>query len=137
MYHWVEHTGELELRIDADSEEHALREATAALAELLADDKEDAEGAAAREPLVLDVSLSAPDRPGLLADWLSELVFLAETEGFVPESVRSLELEGARVTAQVQGHRGDPRHLVKAVTLHRLAFERSDGGWRATVVLDV
>jgi SHS2 domain-containing protein len=131
MYRWVDHTGELELEIGAESEEGTLREAVAALRELLSEDAE------LGEPLVLDVSLSAPDRPGLLADWLTELVFLAETEGFVPQDVRSLELEGNRVTAQVEGHRGDPRHLVKAVTLHRLAFEPVDGGWRATVVLDV
>jgi SHS2 domain-containing protein len=131
MYRWVDHTGELELEIGAESEEGTLREAVAALRELLS------EGAELGESLLLDVSLSAPDRPGLLADWLTELVFLAETEGFVPQDVRSLELRGNRVIAQVEGLRGDPRHLVKAVTLHRLAFEPVDGGWRATVVLDV
>jgi SHS2 domain-containing protein len=129
----VDHTGELELEIGAESEEDTLREAVAALGELLSEQAEAERG----EPLVLDVSASAPDRAGLLADWLSELVFLGETEGFVPEGVRSLELGGGRVTAQVEGRRGDPGHLVKAVTLHRLAFEPADGGWRATVVLDV
>jgi SHS2 domain-containing protein len=133
MYRWVDHIGELELEISAETEEDTMREAVAALSELLSDEPDSDRG----EPLVLDVSLSAPDRPGLLADWLSEIVFLAETEGFFPEAVRSLELRGNRVTAQVEGSRGDPRHLVKAVTLHRLAFEPVDGGWRATVVLDV
>lgn len=131
MYRWVDHTGELELEIGAESEEGTLREAVAALRELLSEEAE------LGERVVLDVSLSAPDRPGLLADLLTELVFLAETEGFVPEEVLSLELQGNRVIAQVEGSRGDPRHLVKAVTLHRLAFEPVDGGWRATVVLDV
>ncbi len=133
MYNWVDHTGELELEIEAPSEEETLRQAVLALSELLSDEAEAPYG----ESLVLDVSLSAPDLPGLLADWLSELVFLAETEGFVPEAVRSLELHGNRVTAQVEGRSGAPRHLVKAVTLHRLAFEPAEAGWRATVVLDV
>ena len=132
-YRWVDHTGELELEIDAATEEDTLRDAVAALHELLAAEEHEPRD----EPLVLDVSLSAPDRPGLLADWLSELVFLAETEGFVPEAVRSIELSGLRVVAEVEGRRSRPRHLVKAVTLHRLAFQPSGKGWRATVVLDV
>lgn len=133
-YRWVEHTGELELEIDAATEEDTLRDAVAALHELLGSQDESGRPG---EALVLDVSLSAPDRAGLLADWLSELVFLAETEGFVPEAVRSIEMKGLRVVAEVEGHRGRPRHLVKAVTLHRLAFEPAQEGWRATVVLDV
>jgi SHS2 domain-containing protein len=133
MYRWLEHTGELELEIGAESEEDAFREAVAALRELIAEPGE----AQAGDELVLDISVSAPDRAGLLADWLSELVFLAETEGFTPERVRSIELGAGRVIARVEGRRGAPRHLVKAVTLHRLAFDPVDGGWRATVVLDV
>lgn len=132
-YRWVEHTGELELEIDAASEEDAFRDAVAALHELLAPEQQDRPD----EQLVLDLSLSAPDRAGLLADWLSELVFLAETEGFVPEAVRSVELSGLRIVAEIEGRSGRPRHLVKAVTLHRLAFEPSGKGWHATVVLDV
>ena len=132
-YRWVDHTSELELEIDAATEEDTLRDAVAALHELLAPEEPGRPG----EPLVLDISLSAPDRAGLLADWLTELVFLAETDGFVPEAVRSIELSGLRVVAEVEGHSGRPRHLVKAVTLHRLTFEPSGTGWRATVVLDV
>jgi SHS2 domain-containing protein len=38
---------------------------------------------------------------------------------------------------RVGGRRGEPPHRVKAVTYHRLAFERRGAGWTATVVLDV
>jgi SHS2 domain-containing protein len=83
------------------------------------------------------VDLEAPDRPRLLADWLEELVFLAETEGFVVEQVDDVEASEQRLRAVLRGRPGEPRHLVKAVTYHRLAFEPADGGWRATVVFDV
>jgi hypothetical protein len=49
----------------------------------------------------------------LLVDWLNELVFLAEVEGFVPESVERLEL-GDGLQATLAAVRGRPRHLVKA-----------------------
>jgi SHS2 domain-containing protein len=63
-------------------------------------------------------------------------VFLAETEGLVADSAE-LELAGARLTGVVRGRRGEPRPLVKAVTLHRLRFRSEDGVWRGRVVLDV
>ena len=47
--------------------------------------------------------------------------------------VQRLELDDGGLRA----HRGDPRHVVKGVTYHRLTFEPTDGGYRATVVLDV
>jgi SHS2 domain-containing protein len=84
-----------------------------------------------------DVSIEAPDRPALLAEWLAELAFIAESEGLVPERLESLELGEDGLTAVVIGSEGAPPHLVKAATYHRLALERSEDGWRATVVLDV
>jgi SHS2 domain-containing protein len=129
-YTWAEHVGELELRVDAPDEAAVLSDATRALGELLA-----TEGGG--EPERRDVSAEGADRAGLLAAWLEELVFLAETEGFVPEAVEDLVLEPQRVRARVGGRRGTPPHLVKAVTYHRLAFEPAGDGWRAVAVLDV
>ncbi|MDQ3890200.1 MAG: archease [Actinomycetota bacterium] len=130
MYRWGEHTGELELEIEAAREEDVFRDALAALAELL---DEDGGG----EVQTYDVDVASRDRPALLADWLTELVFLAETEEFVPAAVTALELAGSRLRATVSGRRGHPRHLVKAVTYHGLRFATVNDRWRAHVVLDV
>jgi SHS2 domain-containing protein len=133
MYQWLNHTGEAALAIEAASEEDVFVEAAAALRELLAGGG----GEAAGEPVARDVSLRAPDRAALLADWLGELAFLAESEGFVPDRVEALELAGTQLEATVRGHTGSPPHLVKAVTYHGLTLARQASGWRATVVLDV
>jgi len=130
MYRWVEHTGELELAIEAGSERQVFAEALAALSELLGDTP-------GGEPVRHELAVTASDRPALLADWLSELVFLAETEAFVPERIVSFELAAGSLRAVVEGRRGSPPHLVKAVTYHRLAFSRDREAWRARVVLDV
>ena len=130
MHRWVDHTAEVELVVEGESEVDVFREALAALAELLG---RDARG----EPRVVHVELQAVDRATLLADWLAELVFLSETDGFLPERVTELDLSGDRLRATVEGRSADPRFLVKAVTLHRLAFERAGGGFHARVVLDV
>jgi SHS2 domain-containing protein len=130
VYRWVDHTSEVELEIEAVSEREVFEEALRALGELLADDPR---GHVRRR--VVDVA--AADRPTLLADWLGELVFLAEAESFLAERVVALQLEDARVVATLEGRTAAPRHLVKAVTYHRLALAERDGLWRARVVLDV
>jgi SHS2 domain-containing protein len=130
VYRWVEHTGELELEIEAASEEDVFEQGFEAIRELLAVEHGEA---LAPKP----VALGARDRARLLAEWLGELAFLAEIEGLVPERLSSLELGEASLRAVVEGRRGNPPHLVKGVTYHRLSLERSGDGWRATVVLDV
>ena len=130
VYRWLEHTGELELEIEAPDGQAVFADALSALAEVLAD-----EGGG--PPELRRVELEATDRAGLLADWLDELVYLADTAGFVPQTLVELELDAERLRAIVRGHLGAPRPLVKAVTRHNLAFSERPGGCRARVVLDV
>jgi SHS2 domain-containing protein len=134
MYRWVDHTAELELQIEAGSERAVFDDALEALRELLS---ERAVPDVDREAVSFEVSASAPDRATLLAEWLSELVYLVETEGLLPERAERLELIGDALDATVSGRRSSPSHLVKAVTYHRLAMDEQRGKWRATVVLDV
>jgi SHS2 domain-containing protein len=129
MHRWIEHTADLELELEAGSEEEVLTEGLRAVAGLLGE----AEG-----PLLeREVVVEAADRATLLADWLEELLFLAESEGLVPVDAHQLRIEGARLDAKVLARRGRPRPYVKAVTYHGLRFERDGEGWRARVVLDV
>jgi SHS2 domain-containing protein len=130
VYRWVEHTAEIELAIEAASESEVFEDALAALSELL-----DVETAADTE--LRPVVVCSPDRPALLAAWLEELVFLAESEGFVATAVQALELRSDALTATITGVVDDPPPLVKAVTYHRLEFESSGSGYVARVVLDV
>jgi len=149
MYRWVDHTAELELAIEAASERDVLADALAALAELLGVGGGGAQAAARRS-----LSVHATDRPALLAAWLEELVFLAESQGFVATRVVSLELDDSGwreergdsagnipnaswLQATVAGVIDDPPPIVKAVTYHRLTFEPAAGGYTASVVLDV
>jgi SHS2 domain-containing protein len=116
--------------VEASSAAAVFVESLAALGELIA--VEDA-----TEPARHEISASAPDRATLLAEWLNELVYLVETEGFVPEGVEGLDLRENSLAAAVTGRRGSPPHLVKAVTYHRLAMWEENGAWRARVIFDV
>lgn len=129
-YRWVEHTGEVEMDIEAGTEEAVFADALHALAQLLADE-------VGGERVWRDVTIDGHERAALLVGWLDELVFLAETEDLVPEGVGRIDLSDRGLVAAVRCRRGRPRHLIKGATYHRLAFERHDAGFRARVVLDV
>jgi SHS2 domain-containing protein len=131
VYRWVEHTAELGLEIEAPSEEGVFEEAVAALRELIGDEPD------GEEETSHEIDVAAGDRPALLAAWIEELVFVAERDDAVPERVERLDLRDDGLSATVLARAGRVRHLVKAVTYHELAFERSAAGWRAYAVLDV
>lgn len=130
-HRFVEHVSEVELELEAPSEQELFAEAASAFRELV-----DGSGVR-REELDFEVSLGPASDELLLVEWLDELVFLAEVEAFVPEHVASLELADGRLHAVLAGARGRPRHLVKGTTLHDLELERTRDRWRARVVLDV
>ena len=128
MYRFVDHTAELEVELEAGTAEGVLLEALRAFAELT--------GPGDGEAVERAVDVSAGDLPALLAAWLDELLYLADAEELVPENAE-IAVSGTRVTGVVRGRRGEPRPLVKAVTLHRLRFRPENGSWRGRVVLDV
>jgi SHS2 domain-containing protein len=128
MYRFVEHTAELELELEAGSAEGVLEEALRAFTELA--------GCGEGDPVEREIDVEAPDLPALLAAWLDELLFVAETERLLPDEA-DVAVRGARASGVIRGRRGDARPLVKGVTLHRLRFRRENGAWRGRVVLDV
>lgn len=127
-YEWVDHTSELELRIDAASEEDVFVDALDAYREL---------AGGAGEEATYEIELAGADRADLLARWIDELVYLADSRGFLPERVLELEAGPASLRATVAGREGEASAAVKAVTYHDLAFGFDGSRWQARVVLDV
>lgn len=129
-YRWVPHTAELELELDAPSEEEIFADALRALGELLG-------GPSTGPPTRIELALSGGDRAVLLTDFIDELVFQAETEDLVPSELARIELTADALAASVVCRPGAPPHIVKGATYHRLAFGRDRSGVHARVVLDV
>lgn len=130
VYRFVDHTAELELQLEAGTREGVLTEAVAALGELLG-------GSGGTTLVRRDVHATAADDAALLAAWLDELVFLAETEGFVPERAEGVRMNGHAASGIVEGRLGTPPHLVKGVTYNDLELRFDGRAWTGRVVLDV
>lgn len=91
-YRWVDHTAEVEVEIEADSERDVLEDALRALAELLATQDP------GQPEELRSVAAEAGDRPALLAAWVEELAFLAESEGFVATRLIDVDLGESHAT---------------------------------------
>jgi SHS2 domain-containing protein len=82
------------------------------------------------------------DPESLLVNWLSEILFLHDAEGWIFRDFEIQSLQDDSLTAWARGEKFQPsRHqaklLVKAITYHQLALEKIPGGWRAQVYVDI
>ncbi|UCF31967.1 MAG: archease [bacterium] len=116
--------------------EEAFSHAGNALASLMSD-----RGALAGD-LLLDISVTADDRASLLVTFLNEIIFLEETEDFLPLEVASLDIDGNRLCSTISGSSYDAsvhrRNMeVKAATYHGLRIEENKTGFRVRVIFDV
>jgi SHS2 domain-containing protein len=78
----------------------------------------------------------------LVVNWLNELIYLHDVEGFAIHDVTSIRHDDGRLHAVLTGEPVDPaRHprgvLVKAATFHQLAVEQVPGQVSVRVVLDI
>jgi SHS2 domain-containing protein len=103
------------------------------------------EPGAVRERELRQLELVEPDVELLLLAFLNELVYLRDAQGLLLRP-RRLEVEvapaQARLVAELAGEPIDRAHHklladVKAATAYGLSLAREDGGFRATVTLDV
>jgi SHS2 domain-containing protein len=91
----------------------------------------------------IHISLEAADREALAIDWLNELLFRYEAEGFLPGEYNvSVNDAGTSLEADCAGEQADPdrhriRTAVKAATYHALEVSHTSGEWRVHVILDI
>ena len=93
----------------------------------------------------VEVRLENIDADMLLFDFLGEIVYYKDAERlFLRVDGISVKKDdsGYSLSATLSGEEVDPKKHplgadVKAVTLHMFNLERTDGGWKATVVLDI
>ncbi|HET7842076.1 MAG TPA: archease [Terriglobia bacterium] len=94
----------------------------------------------ARETLAVEVN--GDNATELLVNWLSQLLFLVDAEGWVFRHFEIASLQETALNGSAQGEKFDrARHQiklqVKAITYHQLALEQTSQGWRAQVYVDI
>ena len=91
------------------------------------------------------IELSNDKLDMLLFDFLQELIYLKDAERLllrvrnvrIDEKDQKYFLEAEAAGERLNAARHQQRADVKAVTLHDFSVEKENGGWKATVLLDI
>ena len=135
-YRMKEHTADLALEVQGESPADLFASAAAGFYRAIV--QEPPRRGAERH----EVSCRGADREELLVRFLSELLYLYATRGFLAAAIEIRDCSEQALEAHLIGERFDPaRHTIlreiKAITHHGLRVERAAQGWSATVIMDV
>ncbi|HET9918825.1 MAG TPA: archease [Ktedonobacteraceae bacterium] len=88
------------------------------------------------------IMVEGHDSVSLLVAWLSELIFLFDTEFLLLRDFAIDAITETRLTARVSGEpydaqRHDLSSAIKAVTWHEAAVERTSEGYKASIIFDI
>lgn len=136
MYETFEHTADIGLRARAADLNALFAEAAKAFFSVIVENPDEV-----RATGEFPVSVEADQVDDLMYDWLSELLYLFETQHVLLCEFEVAVRHGG-LTATVRGEPIDSeRHRldmeVKAITYHELKVERDGEGWLAEVIVDL
>jgi SHS2 domain-containing protein len=88
------------------------------------------------------VEVAGPDPASVLVNWLSEILFLHDAEGWIFREFEIRNVHDDSLSALARGEkfqrsRHQAKLLVKAITYHQLVLEKTGQGWRAQVYVDI
>jgi len=135
-YRLLEHTSDIKVEIYGADLAELFTNAATCLFDLILDRKK--VGQAESVP----VSLKSADLSELFLDWLRELLFLFSTRSLAIRRVEITSVEPTQVQATAFGEEfSQERHglkvEVKTPTYHQYRVEKTNEGYRATVIFDV
>jgi len=130
----ISHTADVKIRARAPTIEALFSETFKALMQVMY-------GAPRRGGILREIRIESPDNESLLADFLSEVLFVSEVEGLVFLSAR-ISINGSRLTAELTGEPFDPvRHCggseVKGISYSGLSITHDANGYMLDIIFDV
>ncbi|HIE05289.1 MAG TPA: archease [bacterium (Candidatus Stahlbacteria)] len=130
----LDHTADLAVRVEAETIEDLFITFAKAMFESIIEGQ-------IRKRVEIRFEIKASDVKELLMDWLRELIYRFETQGFIPAGY-SLKVNDNHLIARTVGDEFDPQiHTalieIKTPTYHRFSLEEKNGLWQSTVIFDV
>ncbi|RMG42694.1 MAG: archease [Candidatus Dadabacteria bacterium] len=133
-FKFIEHTADIIIRSYGHSLEELFTNSAAGMQQYIFGELRNSRHG---EPKTFEVNCQASSCDLLLADWLSEILYLNSTE-----YVRIFEfsfkiLNENEVTSSGLAHKAQAINEIKAVTLHGLEVVKRNNTWTATVTYDI
>jgi len=135
-YEFINHTADVGIKVWGESLESLFENAAYSMFDILTElDK-----VKVKESLGVEIEGKRTDE--LLADWLRNLLYKFNGEGYLLREFNIEEISKKDLKAKVGGEKLDlSRHTlkteIKAVTYHGLEVKETANGWEAQVIFDV
>lgn len=135
-YDFIEHTGDIGIRVYGQTHRDLFQNAFNAFFKILIEPEQ---VKPSRERMIV-VENEGWER--LLVSWLSEFLYMFETDHWLFRTCDIQSLDENHVQAVGRGEKFDPkRHEikteVKAVTYHQLSIQKKNGLWETNIILDI
>jgi len=130
----ISHTADVKIHASAPTLEALFSETFRALMQVMY-------GARAGGDVIRNIRIESTDTESLLADFLSEVLFVSEVEGLVFSDAR-VRIDGLHLDAQLIGESFDPvRHFggteVKGISYSGLEILHDANGYMVDIIFDV
>lgn len=135
-YEFINHTADVGIKVWGESLESLFENAAYSMFDILTElDK-----VKVKESLGVEIEGKSTDE--LLADWLRNLLYKLNGEGYLLREFNIEEISKKGLKAKVRGEKLNlSRHTlkteIKAVTYHQLEVKKTAKGWEAQIIFDV
>jgi len=135
-YDFINHTADLGIKVWGKSLKNLFENTAYSMFDILTElDK-------VKETSLIKVKIGSGELEELLADWLRNLLYQFNGEGYLLREFNIEEISKKGLKAKVGGEKLDlSRHSlkteIKAVTYHGLEVKKTGQGWEAQVIFDV
>ena len=136
-YEIIEHTADVGLKVNGTTLKELFENAASGMFYIVAHKK-----SSANEHKKIQIKKEVEDFEELLVDWLSELLYIFDSQKILFSNFKILELNNSGVIGEAFGEKIDPskntlQTEIKAVTFHDLKIEKNNAGFTCKIIFDV
>ena len=136
-YEIIEHTADVGLKVNGTTLKELFENAASGMFYIVAHKK-----SSANEHKKIQIKKEVEDFEELLVDWLSELLYIFDSQKILFSNFKILELNNSGVIGEAFGEKIDPskntlQTEIKAVTFHDLKIEEDENGFSCKIIFDV
>jgi len=132
-FEFLEHTADIKFRAFGKSIEEVFENSALAMFNSMSEEK-------IKQNKKAKIKVSGKDYESLLYNFLEELVFLFDSEGFFVGEVKNLKINEKELSAEIIGDSAKNYEIhvdVKAITYNEMFVKKIKDVWTSQVVLDV
>ena len=132
---YFDHTADVGIRLQRSSREALFRDAAFGMFYIIAPNND------FQAQTDYEISVENDDPETVMVNWLSELNYYFQVEGYVPVNM-DIHFDDSELHAKITGDIADPsvhniETEIKAVTYHKIYVKQKNDAWQAQIIFDI